>query len=147
MNVGVAIFASSRRMGIGAMILDHQGQCLAGFSEHLLEFTTPELAEALAIRRAISFAQTDDHRFLIVAFDCLSLIHRLNDPAIRPGCSSGMYQIDGSIISDLQFQAYSPGLNSVSHHLARSNYLVFLVFMVLLRSLSDNLCVVMLKFE
>jgi hypothetical protein len=49
------IFASSRRMGIGAVILDHQGECLADFSDHLLEATTPELADALAIRRAVSF--------------------------------------------------------------------------------------------
>jgi hypothetical protein len=126
MNVDAAIFASSRRMGIGAVILDHRGECLAGFSDHLPEVTTPELAEALAIRRATSFSHTQGHRFLIVASDCLSLIHRLNDPAMG---RSGL----GAVVADIKLMATSfqscsfkhipRGLNSAAHQLARSSEL------------------------
>jgi hypothetical protein len=55
-NVDSAIFATSRRMGMGAVILDDQGWCLSGFCEHQNEVTAPELAECLAMRRAIQFA-------------------------------------------------------------------------------------------
>jgi hypothetical protein len=138
-------------MGIGAVILDHHGECLAGFSDHLPQVTTPELAEALAIRREVSFAHTQGHRFLIVASDCLSLIHRLNDSAMD---RSGL----GAVVADIKLMATSfqscsfkhipRGLNSVAHQLARSSELSsFLVFMVLFRSLSGNLYVLMLKFE
>jgi hypothetical protein len=67
MNVDAPIFASSRRMGIGAVMLDHQGKCLSGFSEHIKEVTSPEVAEALAVRRLLTFAQTEGHHNLIVA--------------------------------------------------------------------------------
>jgi hypothetical protein len=40
-------------MGMGAMIQDGQGHCLSDFCEHKNEVTSPELAECLAMRRAI----------------------------------------------------------------------------------------------
>jgi hypothetical protein len=40
-------------MGIGSVIVDDHGCCLSGFCEHLNDVTSPELAESLAMRRAI----------------------------------------------------------------------------------------------
>jgi ribonuclease HI len=126
MNVDAAIFASSRRMGIGAVILDHRGECMAGFSDHLPEVTTSELAEALAIRRATSFAHTQGHWFLIVASDCLSMIHRLNDPAMDRsdlGAVVADIKLMATSFQSCSFKHISRGLNSAAHQLARSSEL------------------------
>jgi hypothetical protein len=56
-------------MGIGAVILDDQGRCLSGFCEHQNDVTSPELAECLAMRRAIQFAHAEGHQHIILASD------------------------------------------------------------------------------
>jgi hypothetical protein len=58
-NVHAAIFSSFRRMGIGILIRDHTGSCLAPCGEHLQEVTLPELAEALALHRVVHFAKDE----------------------------------------------------------------------------------------
>jgi hypothetical protein len=47
-NVDAALFKPSNRMGVGVVIRNHNGVCLAACSELLSEVTSPELAEALA---------------------------------------------------------------------------------------------------
>jgi hypothetical protein len=49
-------------------------------SELVEEVTTPELAEALALRRALVLAGEEGFDRLIVATDCLSLVQRINNP-------------------------------------------------------------------
>jgi hypothetical protein len=53
-NVDAALFADQRRMAMGAVFRDHHGDCLAAASEPMQGFASPELAEALALRRAVS---------------------------------------------------------------------------------------------
>jgi hypothetical protein len=48
-NVDAAIFASSRQMGSGVVIRDHNGVCLTACSEQFDEFVTPGITEALAM--------------------------------------------------------------------------------------------------
>jgi hypothetical protein len=55
-NVDAAIFASSRQMGAGIVIRDHNGSNLAACRKLYEEVTLPELTEARALRRAILFA-------------------------------------------------------------------------------------------
>jgi hypothetical protein len=89
-NVDAAIFVTSRRMGIGAVILDDQGRCLSGFCEHRNDVTSPELAECLAMRRAIQFAQVEGHQHIILASDCLSVVQRLTDSALDRSTLGGV---------------------------------------------------------
>jgi hypothetical protein len=77
-NVDAAIFSSFRRMGIGIVIRNHNGECLIACSELREEVTAPEMAEALTVRRAMSLADEEGFRKLLVVLDCLSVIHRIN---------------------------------------------------------------------
>jgi hypothetical protein len=57
-NVDATIFASSRQMGSGVVIRDHN-VCLTACSERFDEVVTPEIAEALAMRRVMSLAKDE----------------------------------------------------------------------------------------
>jgi len=78
-NVDAAIFTLSRRMGIGVVIRDHTGACLAAYSEPQNEVVMPELAEALALRCAVAVAGEEGFNKAMVVSDCLSLVLRPSD--------------------------------------------------------------------
>jgi hypothetical protein len=73
-NTDATIFSSSRQMGVGAVTRNRHGECLSACSELIYEVTTLELAEALAVRRAISLAGDGGFGKLHVVSDCLSVI-------------------------------------------------------------------------
>jgi hypothetical protein len=77
-NVDAALFTSSRQMGTGVVIRNHNGECLLACSELRDEVTSPEIAEALACRRAVSLAAEEGFDKVVVVSDCLSLIQRLH---------------------------------------------------------------------
>jgi hypothetical protein len=77
-----ALFSPSRNMGIGIVIRSHHGECLMSCSELLEEVTSPKIAEALAVRRALTLACEEGFEKVIVASHCLSLVIRVNDFAI-----------------------------------------------------------------
>jgi hypothetical protein len=77
-NVDAAIFSNNRRMGAGVVIRDHSDQCLAACSEHMEEVTKPEIAKALAMRRAITLAKDEGFAKIIINSDCLSVVNRVN---------------------------------------------------------------------
>ncbi|KAF0913649.1 hypothetical protein E2562_023753 [Oryza meyeriana var. granulata] len=55
-STDAAIFQSSRQMGLGVVIRDHNETCVFACNELVPGITTPEVAEAVAIRRALSLA-------------------------------------------------------------------------------------------
>jgi ribonuclease HI len=71
-SVDAAIFASSRQMGTGVVIRDHKGTCLVVCRER-----HDELAEALAMHRAISLAKDVGFENIIISSDCLSVVQRV----------------------------------------------------------------------
>jgi hypothetical protein len=71
-NVDAAMFAESRQMGAVIIARDHTGSCIAACCERSNDVTKPELPEALAIRRALSFAHKEGSPKVIIASDCLS---------------------------------------------------------------------------
>ncbi|KAK1693738.1 hypothetical protein QYE76_010435 [Lolium multiflorum] len=77
-NVDASIFTSSKQMGAGIVIRDHMGLCLAACGERYDNVTMPEMAEALAIRRAIVFTQEEGFSDIILTSDCLSAMQRIN---------------------------------------------------------------------
>jgi ribonuclease HI len=81
-NVDAALFNPSRRMGIGVVIRDHNGVCLTACSELREEVTAPELAEALALSRAVSLAADEGFNKVMVVSDCLSLVQRWQSPEL-----------------------------------------------------------------
>ena len=77
-----AIFSSSNRMGFGTVIRDHSGACLAACGEHVDGVTSPNMAEALALRHAVLFAVIEGFQHLIVASDFLSVIQRVDSSEV-----------------------------------------------------------------
>jgi hypothetical protein len=73
-NVDAALFPAERRMGWAAVFRDHCGAFILSCSEGLTGFPTPEMAEALAIRRALSVSKEHGFQKIILVSDCLSLI-------------------------------------------------------------------------
>jgi hypothetical protein len=58
-NVDAAPFSSSSKMGVGVVIRDHSGNFLIACSKLLDQVIAPEIAEALAIRSAVTLARDE----------------------------------------------------------------------------------------
>jgi hypothetical protein len=54
-NVDAAVFQKVNQMGLGVVIRDHRGEFLAACKQGIDKVTNPELAEAIASRKAIIF--------------------------------------------------------------------------------------------
>jgi ribonuclease HI len=65
-------------MGVGVIIRDHIGNFMAACSQVLNEVTSPEIAEAQAIRCAVSRARDEGLNKIILVSDYLSVIQRIN---------------------------------------------------------------------
>jgi hypothetical protein len=75
-NVDAALFPEQRRCAVGAVFRDHLGQCIVAVSEPIPGFHDPEMAEALALRRAMQIASDRAFHNVIFVSDCLSLVQR-----------------------------------------------------------------------
>jgi ribonuclease HI len=77
-NIDAALFPSESRMGWGVVARDHTGAFILSYSEGSEGMPMPEVAEALAVRRALSIAK--DHGFvrIVLYSDCLSLIQHIS---------------------------------------------------------------------
>uniref|UniRef100_A0ACD5Y4F7 Uncharacterized protein n=1 Tax=Avena sativa TaxID=4498 RepID=A0ACD5Y4F7_AVESA len=96
-NVDPALFADRRCMAMGAVLRDHNGSFILAASEPLVGFSTPELAEALALRRAMLIAREQRVHQVIFESDCLSLINRLKSS------NQDRSQV-GSVVMDIRGQ-------------------------------------------
>uniref|UniRef100_A0ACD5UNY6 Uncharacterized protein n=1 Tax=Avena sativa TaxID=4498 RepID=A0ACD5UNY6_AVESA len=109
-------------MGIDVVIRDRNGQCLAACSEQQEEVVIPEMAEAVAMRRALKFAADEGQTNVIISSDCLSLVNRVSS---REDDRS----LCGPIVQDIREMAKSfsfctfmhvrRGLNVPAHKLAK----------------------------
>lgn len=77
-NVDAAMFSSLSRMGVGVVIRNHNGNFLTACSQLLDKVSAPEIAEALAVKCAVSLAQEEGLDKIILLSDCLSVIQRIN---------------------------------------------------------------------
>ncbi|KAE8803228.1 non-ltr retroelement reverse transcriptase [Hordeum vulgare] len=122
-NVDAALFPDCRRMAMGAIFRDHSGRCLAAASEPLIGFTSPEIAEALALRRAVTIADAKGFERVIFASDCLSLIQRLqSSKPDRSMVGSVMMDIKHMVssFSSATFRHVRRNLNEATHLMART---------------------------
>jgi ribonuclease HI len=123
LNVDAAIFASSARMGAGAVLRDQMGVFIAGIGDSSPDVSNPELAEAMAIRLALSWAKDEGLDGFIVASDCLSVIQRIKaDERDRSLCGSIIHDIKklSVLFSNVSFRHVGREQNFVAHNLARS---------------------------
>ncbi|PVH33143.1 hypothetical protein PAHAL_9G577400, partial [Panicum hallii] len=77
-NVDAAIFKSPPRMGVGFVARNHKGDFIAAGCQLVKRFDDPELAEAIAIRRAVSFSLENNFQKVVVASDCQNVIKKIN---------------------------------------------------------------------
>ena len=109
-------------MGWGAVLRDHMGNFLLSCCEGLAEFLALELAEGLAIRRALIVSKDNGYMKLVLVSDCLSIIQRISSP-VRDRSSMGAV-VDGikSLavgFESCSFKFSSQKSNVVAHVLAR----------------------------
>jgi ribonuclease HI len=131
-NVDAAIFASSRQMGSGVVIRDHNGVCLTACSERVDEVVTPEIAEALAMRRAMSLAKDEGFSKIIVNSDCLSVLKRIMcDTEDRSSCGTVIRDIKklAKTFRSCSFHHVNRVINVAAHSLAKlSESLIYSVW-------------------
>jgi ribonuclease HI len=123
-NVDAAIFASSCRMGAGVVIRDHNEIYVAACSDSYQEVTILELAEAMAMRKALIFTKDKSLDHMSLATDCIFMVQRINAGEMDRS-------ICGPVVQDIKhliatFSAYSVvhvrrELNAAMHLLARSS--------------------------
>lgn len=121
-NCDAALFQSSCQMGIGFLIRDHDGRCLLALNERVQNVTQPELAEAVAIRRALSLAKEEGYQKVIISSDCLSAIQRIISPLLdrsRIGCLISDIKRIGAEFSECTFMHVNRLCNLAAHTLAR----------------------------
>ncbi|KAK1646654.1 hypothetical protein QYE76_064459 [Lolium multiflorum] len=76
-NVDAALFKTSQSMGMGFLVRGHSGDCMLARCDKISNVTSPEMAEALAVRGALSFAKEEGLDNFICASDCLSVVQRI----------------------------------------------------------------------
>lgn len=122
-NFDAAVFPGLQKVGVGIVIRDHRGACLVACSQPLLGTATPELAEAWALRSAVSLASAEGFSSVIFASDCLSLVQRINSWCVDRS-------VVGAVVADVKlllepfssasFRHVKRTLNNSAHTLARS---------------------------
>lgn len=90
-SVDAALFNEHSKHGIGLLACDDEGQVIQGRSEDGI--VRPELAEAMAVKEALSWVQANGWKEVVVESDCLGVIQ-----AIRSKVN--MLSPFGSIISE-----------------------------------------------
>jgi hypothetical protein len=135
-NVDAALFAEFHRMAMG-VFRDHNGGCLLVASEPLTGFTSPELAEAMALRRATAIAADQGFDRIIFGSDCLSLIQQLQ--------STGQDRSEvGSVVLDIKHMVVSFSSSIFRHvHRFTNGAAHIVLFLFLFRIVSLRLFVPM----
>jgi ribonuclease HI len=122
LNVDAALFPAERRMGVGAVLWDHDGSFVLSISEGLGVFPALEMAEAIAVRRALTVARDQNMPKVALVLDCLSLIQRITSQ-VRDRSSLGTVIDDIKILAtdfeSCSFSFSSRKTNVVAHKLAR----------------------------
>jgi hypothetical protein len=79
-NVDAATFKQPPQMGVGIVVRDHRGDFIAACCQLIQRFDDPELDEAIAVRRAVSFTLEHDVQQVIIASDFLTEKNYRGDP-------------------------------------------------------------------
>ena len=97
-------------MGFGVVARDYNSICLAACSEPTSGVQTPELAEAMALRRAVSLARDERYTAVIFASNYHPLVQRVKSSTVNRSCVR-------SVVADIKYAA--SGFSSVDFSHAR----------------------------
>ena len=122
-NVDAAVFSQSQRMGIGIVIRNHLGVVLAAKRRYVNQEVNPELAEAIAMRCAMEFAEEAGFQSIVVASDCESLVTKVKNVAMdrsQIGAITFDIKSRASKFVSCLFTHINRPCNEAAHVLARS---------------------------
>ncbi|XBI94371.1 hypothetical protein VPH35_031019 [Triticum aestivum] len=111
-NIDAAVFSQSQRLGIGIVIRNHMGVEV-----------NPELAEAIAMRCAMEFAEEAGFQSIVVASDCEILVTKVKNVAMdrsRIGAITFDIKSRASKFVSCLFTHINRPCNEAAHVLARS---------------------------
>ncbi|KAK3205554.1 hypothetical protein Dsin_019600 [Dipteronia sinensis] len=77
-NINASLDVANHGIGIGLVIRDHQGFVMASSSQRLEVCFSPQIAEAMAIKRGIQFAFDTGLVLVVVESDALSVVKMVN---------------------------------------------------------------------
>jgi ribonuclease HI len=104
-NVDAALFKTSQSMGMGFLVRGHSGDCMLARCDKISNITSPEMAEALAVRGALSFAKEEGLDNFICASDCLSVVQRVSSPAKDRSTCGAVIEDIKRLLSSFQFSS------------------------------------------
>jgi hypothetical protein len=119
-NVDAALFPADQRMGLGAVIHNNNGYFILSLCEGARGFPPPEMAEALAVQRALVASRDHGVRKVVLVSDCLSLIHRLVSPRQDRSILNVVIKDIKTLTTDFEsclFKFSSHSLNVAAHKL------------------------------
>ena len=121
-NVDAATFKKPSRMGVGFVVRDHRGDFIAACCQLIQRFDDPELAEAIAIRRAVSFSSEYNLQQVVVASDCLGVIKKIKSKVYDRSNVGVIVQDVKNLICEnpsVTLTYVSRGCNKAAHVLAK----------------------------
>jgi hypothetical protein len=110
-NCDAAVFYGPQALGVGVIIQDHRGVFISAKRHRMEGLTSPEHAEALALKIAVQFARDEGLDKVIFQSDCLSLVQRMNSASV-----------DRSTVgfTSVSFRHVKRSSNEAAHFLAQS---------------------------
>jgi hypothetical protein len=110
-------------MGVGAIVRGHHDTRLVACRQQMDGLLSPELAEALALRRGVELAQDEGLDNAIFETNCLPLVHRLNSSTMDISyvdiVGAGIkHMVRGFTL--ISFRRVKRVHNEAAHHLAKS---------------------------
>jgi ribonuclease HI len=121
LNVDAALFAASGRSGAAVVVRECTDEFVASIGDDSPDVSNRKLAEALAIRLALSWAKDEGLDGFVVASDCLSIVQRIKfKERDRSLCASVVLDIKklACHFSNCSFRHVGRLQNSVAHSLA-----------------------------
>ena len=97
-NFKVALFENIGSADIGVAIRDSNGEIIAALSQRILLHFSVEMAEAMAARRALLFAQELSLYKVMMEGDCLRVVSALNS-------SVSCNMLYGNVVEETRHQA------------------------------------------
>lgn len=76
-NIDAVIFNNPPCVGMGAVIRDHFGEFVSASCQKMQISAEPELAEAIAVRFAVLYANELNLDHVVVASDCLNVVSKI----------------------------------------------------------------------
>ncbi|KAL8100419.1 hypothetical protein AgCh_032616 [Apium graveolens] len=123
-NTDAAIFENPSRFSYALIVRDHMGNLVEAQSECCQGLASPELAEAVGIREALSWVKNERRKDVIVETDCLMLVQWIRSSYITRSYVGRVVDECRRLLAGLQNQNtvlrfIKRSANGVAHYLAR----------------------------